>query len=311
MKKRNIGIGILYISGLLVCMLILSVFLRPTYADGVSSETPNTLDYLVVGDSEAYSTFSPMQLFNEHGFVGYNMGIGGQYTQDAYYKLEEVLNVQNPKLVVIETNLLFRKRNIVTSFNTAFKRIASKYFGVIQYHDQWKKVDVENLGKVFGQKDTKIDPVKGFIYQTPVNPYSSGTYVNKTTKRGAIPTVSEDYLNRMIELCRSRNTEVFLYTSPSPINFKYENYNAIEKYASDQGLTYIDFNQIYDQVGIDWSTDTYDRGDHLNASGAKKISQYLGNYIAEHYSLADHRNDPAYVSWQAALTNYKKMTKSE
>ena len=45
-------------------------------------------------------------------------------------------------------------------------------------------------------------------------------------------------------------------------------------------------------------TDSRDGGNHLNYSGAKKISVWLGDYLAKDYQLEDHRKDSRYQRWQ-------------
>ena len=46
-----------------------------------------------------------------------------------------------------------------------------------------------------------------------------------------------------------------------------------------------------DEIGIDYSMDTYDEGLHMNLSGAEKCADYLGQYLVEHYGLEDMRSD--------------------
>ncbi|MFQ9446959.1 MAG: hypothetical protein ACLR4A_06040 [Christensenellales bacterium] len=63
--------------------------------------------------------------------------------------------------------------------------------------------------------------------------------------------------------------------------------NAVAYIAEDYGLNYIDFVSM-DQVA-DYATDCFDAHEHLNPSGARKVSDYLGRYITEHYDVADRR----------------------
>ena len=54
----------------------------------------------------------------------------------------------------------------------------------------------------------------------------------------------------------------------------------------------------------DYLTDCYDDSSHLNPSGAKKVTAYLGNYMMSHYEIPDRRNDPAYAKWHDDLVRY-------
>ena len=45
----------------------------------------------------------------------------------------------------------------------------------------------------------------------------------------------------------------------------------------------------------------------MNFKGARKVTAYLGKYLDKHYSLPDHREDPAYDSWNQDLIEYEKL----
>ena len=49
------------------------------------------------------------------------------------------------------------------------------------------------------------------------------------------------------------------------------------------GLTYFEMNDYLDEIGIDGSTDFYDDG-HLNTTGANKTTDFMEEYLMEHYS---------------------------
>lgn len=60
-----------------------------------------------------------------------------------------------------------------------------------------------------------------------------------------------------------------------------------------------------DQVA-DYATDCFDAHEHLNPSGARKVSDYLGRYTTEHYDVDDHRVDAAYTAWADDAAAYAK-----
>lgn len=57
---------------------------------------------------------------------------------------------------------------------------------------------------------------------------------------------------------------------------------------------YFNYEKLADAVGIDYNTDTYDAGLHMNLAGAEKLSGYFGQYLKENYELTDYRDDPQY-----------------
>ena len=83
-------------------------------------------------------------------------------------------------------------------------------------------------------------------------------------------------------------------------------HRGIVKLAEENGVDFLDGNNDLEGVGIDWNEDTFDRGDHLNLSGSVKLTEYLAAYLEKECSLTDHRNDPAYQSWEELLPAYEQ-----
>ena len=60
-------------------------------------------------------------------------------------------------------------------------------------------------------------------------------------------------------------------------------------------------NFVHKEMGIDWSKDTRDGGNHMNYEGAKKVTAYFGNYLSTEFDLVDHRGDEKYKSWDESV----------
>ena len=84
---------------------------------------------------------------------------------------------------------------------------------------------------------------------------------------------------------------------PSPANYNKETHRAIQEWADEHGVEFLDLNLNTDEVGIDWATDTNDAGDHMNYEGSMKVSAYMADYLRENYELPDHRGEAGYESW--------------
>ena len=111
---------------------------------------------------------------------------------------------------------------------------------------------------------------------------------------------------RIYNLCRANDIKLVLYSAPSMQYYQTRRrHDAIAKLAEKYGIDYIDANFDEIAIGIDWSKDSYDGGKHLNLYGSRKMTRYLGEYLATHCALTDHRGDPEYAAW-AEMEAYLK-----
>ena len=70
-------------------------------------------------------------------------------------------------------------------------------------------------------------------------------------------------------------------------------------------MTYLNFIPLAEEIGIDWSTDTYDGGVHLNVYGAEKLTRYFGEYLNEHFAFDAHDAKTNAV-WEKKYESYLK-----
>ena len=75
------------------------------------------------------------------------------------------------------------------------------------------------------------------------------------------------------------------------------------------GLNFLDMTQDWNGSGciVDYYTDCYDSFSHLNPSGARKVTDYLGEYIINNYNIPDRRGDAAYSDWFEDYDKYNSM----
>lgn len=72
-------------------------------------------------------------------------------------------------------------------------------------------------------------------------------------------------------------------------------------------LLYINFLELADETGLDFSTDTYDGGLHLNLSGAEKITAYMGAVLRQETGAADRRGEEHLARvWEEKLAAYDR-----
>ena len=264
----------------------------------IAAERKDSIDMVVLGDSESYTSVSPMQLWKEQGMAAYVCGQPGQKIQETYYMLKTAFKYQSPKVVLMETNLMFRDPGPMKNLQVSLAEPARYHFPLLRFHNLWKLA--------FDGKKPGESVYKGFAIRSNVNPFDSGDYMKETKEVQEMPKAVSFYMEEIQELCRRNGAELVLMSAPSPKNYSYKKHNAIENYAKEKGITYVDLNLQIRELGIDWKEDSYDKGDHLNLYGAQKVTAWLGGYLKEKYEMPDHRNDPSYEDWNQMEEKYEK-----
>ena len=250
-------------------------------ANGILGEKENTIDVLVVGDSEAYASIIPMKIWKEYGFTVYDCSSSEQTLVQSIQYVQEALKTQNPKIIILEANNIYRTESME---NTLYE-IAGKILPIIQYHNRWKSLTGNDLVNT-----------PNYTYTEDLNP---------------IPRSNKIYVKMINEYCKKNNIKFIIMSMPSTRNWKYANHNAVKAFAKQENIEFVDCNMEKDKINIDWKNDTRDGGDHLNFNGAKKVTAYIGNYLKNLNILEDHRQDEKYSSWNEELNQYENLIKNK
>lgn len=267
-------------------------------ANGILGEKENTIDVLIVGDSESYCSFTPMYMWEKHGFTSYVCGTPGQPLYDSYRFLEKAFKYQKPSVVILETDTIFREYKYSKHLLSRMQGM----FPVFQYHNRWKSVTINDFGSSIDY--TWTNDHKGYYLNQKVIAGSDKGYMTPTDEIQDIPDLNRRCLKDIIDICQKNDAKLIFVGAPTTKNWDYAKHNGVQEFADKHDIEYLDMNLIWKELGIDWATDTRDRGDHLNHSGAVKVTDYLGKYLKEKFTLPDHRDDAAYSAWDEALKRY-------
>ncbi len=292
---KNVIKSIIFILILLIMLIILSSVFSYEKDNGqlstigIIGEKYNTVDFLVIGDSESYMSISPIEMWKEYGYTGYVRGSAAQKLYKTYDNLKEALKNQQPKIVIIETNAIFRDYKLSSLISAELGSVLP----LAKNHDRWKFFIDNDMAEKWS------DDNKGYYYTDKVKSGKNQKYMEKSKDTEMIPKKNIMYLNKIADLCEKNDIKLILLSTPSITNWNYLRHNSIKNYAKEKNIQYIDMNLEKD-LKINWKKDTKDRGDHLNYRGAKKVTKVLGKYLHDLNILEDHRNDEKYDNWRNA-----------
>ncbi len=314
MSKKKIAGRILLFLGILGVLLfgisrasvLMNRSIYPLYnyaTSGIYEEEKGSIDVLAIGDSDVYSGFIPVNLWQRSGITSFSWGEPAQRPPETYTYLKRIYQNQNPKVVFIDVNHLFRDDTLSDNLDSITRAAIEKPFPLVIYHR--KLYNVRNLWA----DDRTI--TKGYLYRDDaMKPKMSKNHYKETAKIQEIHPITRWYLERCVRLCQEHGSSVVLLYIPTYKEWKYKNHNAVMKLGEELDLPVLDLNlDMKDE--IDWATDTADYGFHLNYSGACKVTDFLADYLASNYELEDHRGDAAYAQWQKDADAYQEELRKD
>ena len=278
-------------------------------------------EVIFIGDCEVYANFSPMVMYEEEGIKAYVRGSSQQLVWQSYSILEETLKYETPKVVVFNVNALRysepvseeynrltidymkwskQKMDIIKSSMTEDENIWYYIFPILRYHSRYDKLTEEDFEYLFKRKDNTFN---GFLVNKNIKP-AGDLPVQRKLASYQFEDICYDYLDKITKLCKDNGIQVVLIKAPSLYPYWYDEYDEqMQKYAEENNVDYYNLKNYVDEIGIDYSVDTYDGGLHLNLTGATKLSEFFANILMENYDLTNYKGDPLY---EQKLKEYKE-----
>ena len=315
-----------------LAFVFLNVLLQPKYATslvegGMISEYYDKAgghDVIFVGDCEVYANFTPLEMYREAGIKAYVRGTSQQLVWQSYYVLRETFRYENPKVVVFNVNAMRysepvkeefhrltidkmrwsqEKVGIIQASMTEEETFLSYVFPILRYHSRFSQLTAEDFTYLF---DTEQITWQGHLVNDSVKPVGRLPAMRPLADYD-FGEICWEYLEKMRLLCEENGAELILIKAPSVYPYWYDQYDAqIEEYAAKHGLSFYNFLDNVEEIGIDYTRDTYDGGLHLNFAGAKKLSAYFAKVLAEKHGLTDQRGSNS--EYDALLVRFDQET---
>ena len=266
-------------------------------------------DVIFVGSSTVHSGIDPRVLMEEQGISAYLRANASQTMWISYYMIEDALRCHVPELVCIDTTFIKygddfveepstrkaldgmrltpSKINCIRASMGENEKMADYIMPLFRFHSRWKELTLDDFRYAYYNKPVTIN---GYLPDDEVGAAEPGPLVYEKEGDTELSSRNVEYLRKSIELCLDRGIQVMVFKVPahSP-NWSRDYDDQINDIVKEYNLSYINFDDKNDEIGLDYSTDTPDGGSHLNASGAVKFSRYLGEYIRDNYTVSDRR----------------------
>ena len=307
--------------------------------NGYYHEKEESLDVVLLGASEIYTSFSAGLAYNKYGFTSYPFATESITAAGTITALKEIVRTQNPKLILIEPNAFLYSntkneekephiRKLIDNIPLNSNKIEyinnnvepdeklEYYMPLIKYHRMWRDYP-EPARRVVS---TILQDIRGRSilkgYRTTTDIYNSD--VKKINKRigsetGVLPLNQEleRKLRELLTYCVEQDLNVVFVRMPHMVyNKTYDRVkrsNRAEQIVKGYGFDYLNLERSWDKIGIDIKTDYYNL-DHLNIYGTVKMTNYLGNIIQNDYGIGKSElSDSQKENWESAAKSFNQL----
>ncbi len=318
---RRILPAVVFIAIFIVLLIPLSYILRrggdtKSRFMGFYAEPKDSLDIVMIGSSPTYSCCVMPELYGEYGIKAYPLASNVQRPIAGQFLVKEAEKTQSPALYMFEMRMyvglevglggnMAYTREVTDNMKYSANRIDAinamvtqhittedtdkytYYFDIFKYHSNWGNlIDPVQLRS---WRFSSPDPLKGYKITDKVGPAEAAPVPDDPVPMDLDP-YEEQALQDLLATLKETGAQALFYVSPYVLKDEdAEKYAHIRDVVEAAGYDWLDMNQYYDEIGLDFSRDFSDYGVHTNAVGAQKCTVFLGEYLRDHYDLPDHR----------------------
>ena len=329
--KKLISI-ILIIAISITGIFLATKLLEPKYMTGILEgamigeyyDDPTDHDVVFIGDCELYENISPVYLWENYGINSYIRGSAQQLIWQSYYLAEETIKREHPDMIVFNVlsmkynepqNEAYNRMTIdgmkwskskVGSINASMtedEHFIEYLFPILRYHSRWSDLNSDDFKYLLHRDNVSFN---GYYMRVDVKE-ATDVPEGRPLADYQFGDNAYYYLDKLTKLCKDNDVKLVLVKAPTLYPYWYEEWDKqMVDYAKENNITYINFLEAQDEMGLDWTKDTYDGGLHLNLAGAEKLSKYFGDILSKDMKVPDRRGDAALEKyWKTVETRYE------
>lgn len=287
------------------------------------------VDMVYIGGSAAFVYWQPLKAWNDCGYTSYNYATDTVQAENIKAYLQETQKSQKSDLYVIDvrafqyysdeevesglrngtdsmdlTNPVRYKllREYFSNRNISTNKL-SYYLDIVKYHNNISNLANKAAWQLINNNGTSINKgwewIDDYEYLEEPKDYC-------VSERAELLDNDKKILYDLLDYCKSEKLNVLFVVCPYWITKEdYAKYNTIHDIVKEYDYDYINANDYYEEMNLDFESDFYNKN-HVNMFGASKYTEFLEKYIAENYSLKDHRGESEYISWDNDFLRFEQ-----
>jgi hypothetical protein len=281
------------------------------------------IDLVFLGSSTTYESCDPAVFDERLGLNTFNAATPAQTLRDSYYQLKEMLRLYRPKYAVLgisALHLMNRQEQDSLSSDYLFENM--RWSGVKAGYlldafspDYWPSAlwpavrlrEELTADDIRGAAEGRLQALQGSPQQLKSDQleYRGKGYVANLeeiqggvlpqadplgfTGSGSITPKARDYLDRIVMLCEAEGIELTIFQPPllpgatAWIGDYAAYHDAVDAYAQEHGLTFIDFNYIDPDI-ITYEDAMFSDLEHTTVAFAQEFSGTFSDILGTYYT---------------------------
>ena len=289
-------------------------------------------DVAFIGSSHVYCNIIPQKIYDDHGFTCWDIAPSEPGIENTFYAVKEVNERIKPDVIVVELLMMAwdsateEEYNFQTNLIHEMPLFSYNHLkGALDGSDKYK-IDLEYYYNILRSHTNYEDLTRtDFLYWEGKD--SKYTQLGYKSRRGNAVKVNEgeitysdsdlpsegyepiasnkEYLEKILDYASEKDLNMFFVLTPDKRTEFYDCFKWTGNYIRSRGFQIYDFNTDAGKLlmSYDFNTDMADTN-HLNDSGAIKLTDTIGRILSENYELKDHREDNGYKAWNKHRYNY-------
>lgn len=293
---------------------------------GFYEEPKNSLDAVYIGSSTCYAYWNSLAAWKQYGVAVYPYSTNAQHFVATEYLVKEVRKYHPDAMIVVNINTIDDSDLVVEKLHhlldymplslnklqltkhlsdcagLTWEESLELYVPLYRYHERWSNVHMTDIYLELNNRKgaSSYSTYLGDIMDlTDSYRYESGT--------AELPQYLVDATNSLLDYCEKEDVNILFVTAPRVESEEHiKKLNALNALIEARGFDTLNLLAQPELCQLDLSQDFYNKG-HTNLRGSLKFTQFVTQYLIEHYGLADHRGESAYSSWDDEYASYQKI----